>query len=245
MSYAAAPPTRIRPVGDEFYGTVTADGQTVNVCAIATHDKSLVFLSAQGTKTALAALVGNLLGNQKNRKGVYYAPPLDRAWDGERVLNKGPMRYTVDGAPLPGLVGAWHGLIWPHIADLSRLETMPNLPLLTEQMQADGSITQVPVTKEGAFTRRYVFAPVDQPEPAMLTWMGVLESVGLPFHPAQAPLLWRAGLNAELVQATAAFGIQCWAVDGSPDTWAALYGQHASELYRAITVPMQTWEAAR
>ncbi len=202
----------IRPFTSQFAGSITADGQTARVVAIAlTTSGKLALLNLVANDTTLSAITATLLRGQVLPFSV--AEGMD--WDAPTLLGRAEgVSYRLIKAPVPN-TRERNYLLLPHTADIGEGIVRPDE--IAPPASADG-----PTAGRTARPPRYVFANHDEPAPNARSFLGHLRTLRVVFLPHWADTLWSEGLAAELITPLPALGVRAWQIASDQTRWQQL-----------------------
>jgi hypothetical protein len=211
----------IKPFGEQFYGTISADGQQPNVAALAcTPGGEVLALSLVGYDTSVSAALSRLYAG----KGLSFQPDTETPWTGPRQLLRLASPYRQYTSALTG-TRERHYVTLTRLADIGAGLLHP--PTIPEDPKAEeGTEGQVPApaNKEPP-APRYVLGNGDETTPERLAFLGHLRALRVIHLPTWADTLWTAGLDQHLIVPQLALGIQCWRLEGDLQRWSALLTQ--------------------
>jgi hypothetical protein len=231
---------------DGFVGTLEADGQQVNVAALAcTSDEHVVLLSLVGFDTSVGVMLAQLWSD----KAVPFTPAFtwQEAWHGPLTLKRTSGNYKQTIARLEG-TRAVHALALLKAAHIG--EGLQHPPELPEPPKAHVAAThkaesaaRAPTSQDTAskpiWTPRIVLGNEDELTPNRRSFQGQLAALRIPIlyrhaeHPdwpeLWADALWERGLAAELIKPLPALGLHCWLLSGDLVAWASLVGNGVRE----------------
>lgn len=228
-------PLGFDPAG--FVGEISADGQRVRVCAIATDDEGgAAFLGLVGYETSVSAALARLMKGEQ----LGFLPAAHLSWDAPTGLQALRVSYWLWRADVHG-TREKQGVAFPRCASIDHgLRTPPVLPTATpddERKQREAA-AQDPFAETRAILARLqgreanpspmpariVLAPAEVPTPSPAAFFGHLRGLRVITLPSLAwvDYLWSAGLAYGLITPLAALGLAAWRLDGDPRHWNAL-----------------------
>jgi hypothetical protein len=232
---------------DGFVGKIEADGQQVNVAALACVGEHVVLLSLVGFDTSIGVMLAMLWSN----RSVSFLPAFawQEEWRGPLTLKRDGSTYTQTMARLEGTrhVHALALLKSAHIAE--GIQHPPELPEPSkapepETEPASVHAARTPHTaqdtpKPPLWFPRYILGNGDEATPNRQSFQGHLAALRIPIlyrhaaHPAWpdiwADTLWQHGLSTHLIMPLPALGLRCWQLSGDVTAWAALVGSGVRE----------------
>lgn len=232
---------------DGFVGHLEADGQQVNVAAIACNGDRLIMLSLVGYDTSVGVMLGRLWGG----RSVEFHPAFAWAdeWRGETLVQRAGGSYRTVGGQLPG-VHEVHVLALLRAASIREgILNPPELPEPPQQGESDDqnappasaepSATSPAHPKPPPWVTRYILGNWHEGSPNGRAFQGHLAALRIPIlyrhdaHPdwpdTWADALWERGQQASLITEIPALGIQAWRVSGDLLAWSELVGKGVRE----------------
>jgi hypothetical protein len=234
---------------DGFVGTLSADGQSVRVAALACDDDGrIVTLSLVGFDTSIGVVLARLWTS--TAVPFTPAPSWQAEWRGPEQLTRSTERYKQCVAHLEGTREV-HALALLRTAHLTEgILHPPDLPETKEpsaQKDAEQERRQTPKSpvsspkgqKQPAWVPRYVLGNWDETGPHLQSFLGHLYALRVlflhrhPDHPEWrehwAVSLWKQGLARELITPLPALGMTGWRLSGDLTAWSTLVGAGVRE----------------
>jgi hypothetical protein len=205
----------IRPFTASFVGSISADGQTTRVAALA--------LTAQG-RVALLNLVANDTTVSAATARLFKGEPLafqlaeGLRWDGASQLGRVEgVSYRQIKAAVPN-TREKNVLIIPHTADIGEGLSRPDAI-------ETPSPTRSATTPTPDRPPRFVFANHDAAAPSARAFLGHLRALRVVFLPHWADALWQDGLAADLITPLPALGVSAWQLASDQARWHELVSE--------------------
>ncbi len=210
----------VTPFGDRLYGELSADGQQPKVAALATtREGEVLLLSLVGFDTSIAAALAKLHAG----KPLVFQPGAEVLWPGVAPLTRLSSPYKQSKPRL--LVGTRerHAMTFSRLCDIGygllHPPSIPN-PKKLRELAAQRGVSET--TKPVPATPRYVLGNWHESTPERGAFLGHLRALRVIHLPGWADALWRAGLEAHLIEPMPALGCRCWRLEGDLERWSAL-----------------------
>jgi len=180
--------TLVRPLLSEFVGSITADGQTTRVAAIALNTQGkAVLLNLVANDTTLSATTARFFKGEQLLFGVAEG----MAWSAPNLFGRADqVSYRQIKAAIPN-TREKNYLVIPHTADIGEGLTRPDALETPSPAPAAASTAVRPP--------RYIFANHDESAPNGRAFLGHLRALRVVFLPHWADVLWAEGLAAQLI----------------------------------------------
>ncbi len=234
---------------DGFVGALEADGQSVQVAALACDGEHIIMLSLVGYDTSVGVMLGRLWGNTKVQFNPAFAWQDD--WRGPAQVQRANGSYRTTGGQL---ANARQVHVLALLRSASIREGILNPPELPEPPPAKTDTdeshaasaeestsldAQRQKPKPPPWVTRYILGNWNECGPNRRAFQGVLSALRIPIlyrHDSRPELpnawadaLWQRGLSAGLIAPIEALGIRAWRVSGDLLAWAALTGSGVRE----------------
>lgn len=201
----------IRPFASTFAGSITADGQTARVAALAvTAQARVALLSLVASETTVSAVAARLFKGEQ----LPFAVAEEAAWTGSVLLGRlDAVSYRQIKAAVPH-TREKNYLIIPHTADIGEGIARPDaIETAPETAAAAGAPARPP---------RFLLANHDEAVPNARAFLGHLRALRVVFLPHWADRLWAEGLAAGLVTPLPALGVAAWQLTSDQQRWQQL-----------------------
>ena len=233
----------IVPCGDRLCGTVTADGQTVHVTALAVDTSgSVILIALAGSDTSVSAAMATLHEN----KTLTMTVAEEQSWSGPVVLHRCahpmhklsiPLRGTrlVHAVTLIPSMDIAEGIRSAPLIALRAIEpkTVPAGPDIALALAvADSVFASAGAGADSAFASadpvpqppepRFLAGNVHEESPARATFRGHLCAMRLPHVKTWVDGLWEQGCAAGLIVPVPAMGIRVWQLNTDLPLWSGL-----------------------
>lgn len=205
----------IRPFASAFVGSITADGQTARVAALAlTTQGKVALLSMVASDTTASAAAARLFKGEQ----LLFAAAEGTHWEGANLLGRlDAVSYRQITAAVPH-TREKHYLVIPHTADIGEGIVRPDA---IESPSGVGETTTPKLERPP----RFIFANHDEPAPNARAFLGHLRALRVVFLPHWADALWAEGLAADLIAPLPALGIAAWQIASDQARWHALVSE--------------------
>ena len=201
----------VQPFAAAFAGSITADGQTARVAALAvTLQGKVALLNLVANDTTVSAVAARLFKGEQ----LPFALAEGTTWPGPALLGRlDAVSYRQIKAAVPHTREKNYLLI-PHTADIGEGVARPDAIETAPAPAATASATVRPP--------RFLFANSDEAVPNARAFLGHLRALRVVFLPHWADRLWAEGLAAGLVTPVPALNITAWQLASDQPRWQQL-----------------------
>ena len=206
---------QLRPLATEFVGSVTADGQTTRVAAIAlTTQGKVALLNLIANDTTVRAATARLFKGEQ----LLFRVADGLRWDAPTQIGRAEsVSYRQIKAAVPN-TREKNYLVIPHTADIGEGISRPD---------AIEALTTAGVTTAPQPMRppRFIFANHDEATPNARALLGHLRALRVVFLAHWADHLWLEGVSANLIAPLPALGVSAWQIDSDQTRWHQLVSE--------------------
>jgi hypothetical protein len=216
----------VQPFTTSFVGSITPDGQTTPVAALArTAQGPLAQLNQVANDTTVSAATARLFKGES----LTFQAAEGLHWDGATQLGRvDGVSYRQIKAVVPN-TREKNVLVIPHTADIGEGLSRPDA--IETPSSARSATTPTP-----ARLPRFLFANHDEAAPSARAFLGHLRALRVVFLPHWADALWQDGLAADLITPLPALGVSAWQLASDQTRWHEL----VSEAVRARRMTRHT-----
>jgi hypothetical protein len=218
MSPLLAHATLVRPLLSEFVGSITADGQTTRVAALAlTTQGKAVLLNLVANDTTLSAITARFFKGEQ----LLFSVAEGMAWGAPNQFGRADaVSYRQIKAAVPN-TREKNYLVIPHTADIGEGLTRPD----AIETASPGAAA----TGTAARPARYIFANHDETAPNARAFLGHLRALRVVFLPHWADRLWAEGVAAQLITPLPSLGVAAWQIASDQARWQQLVSEAVRE----------------
>jgi hypothetical protein len=206
---------QLRPLTTEFVGSITADGQTTRVAAIAlTTQGKVALLNLVANDTTVSAATARLFKGEQ----LLFRVADGMRWEAPTQIGRAEsVNYRQVKAAVPN-TREKNYLVIPHTADIGEGITRPDA---IEALTPAGATT----APQPMRPPRFIFANHDEATPNSRALLGHLRALRVVFLPHWADQLWGEGLAANLITPLPALGVSAWQIDSDQARWHQLVSE--------------------
>ncbi len=213
----------VRPFTDRFVGTVTADGGTAHVSAIACDGTgAIILLSLIGSDTTCGAAFAILSKDAP----LTFTPAADLAWSAPGQLHRPAGGMRLHKAMLTGTYRrtSYHVLGLANTANIAFGLTHPPVVAPAPTPAPNEALPAPPATAttSDAAQPRYLLGNLAEGVPHPLALLGHLRALRIIFLPEWVDALWEQAGIAGLITTAPALGICAWRISDSRERWNTL-----------------------
>lgn len=214
MSTLLAHTTLVRPLLSEFVGSITADGQTTRVAAIAINTQGkAALLNLVANDTTLSAITARFFKGEQ----LLFQVAEGMTWSAPNVFGRADaVSYRQIKAAIPN-TREKNFLVIPHTADIGEGLTRPDA--------IDTPSPGAAATGTTARPARYIFANPGEIAPNARAFLGHLRAMRVVFLPHWADRLWAEGLAANLITPLPSLGVTAWQIVSDQPRWHQLVSE--------------------
>lgn len=224
----------VKPFGDQFYGTIEADGQEPKVAALACETTGkVVLLSLVGYDTSCSAALATLFLAEEG-KSLRFRPTAEIDWQGPTRLPRCVSSAKQLSTVLAGTRERHHvalaeaanihlGLLFP--PELPE----PEKPKDGEPQQRRDRFAPTVGAQKAQPPPRYLLGNGQESTPNREAFLGQLRALRVIHAMAWAEALWQHGLEQALIVPLPALGVRCWSLEGNLLRWGAFLSQGLAE----------------
>jgi hypothetical protein len=209
----------IRPFTSAFVGSISADGQTTRVAAVAlTAQGAVAMLNLVANDTTASAATARLFKGEQ----LHFTVADGLRWEAPSMFGRvDAVSYRQIKAAVPN-TREKNVLVLPHTADIGEGILRP-----------DAIETSLPTSAAPATTTtrppRFLFANHDEAAPHPRAFLGHLRALRVVFLPHWADELWLTGIAARLITPLPSLGVAAWQIASDQTRWQQLVSEAVRE----------------